>query len=134
MKAEYYNRFNPIKTLLYSDRLQQIADGKLPYPIIWHIYPTNKCPLDCGFCIMKNEKQKYRTQLKRKTLLKAVKEASKHAYTVHFSGGGEPLLHPDIKDAIKLAKDSGLKVALDRLRITGHPSRTQPLCLLPYSR
>jgi MoaA/NifB/PqqE/SkfB family radical SAM enzyme len=109
---EVYNRFNPYKALVYSDKLQKIADGEIPYPVIWHIYPTNDCVHDCDFCIMKEER-KNPASLSRKTLLKAVKEAKRYgAKTIHFSGGGEPLMHPHLYEAIKDAKKIGLKVAL----------------------
>ncbi len=111
MGEKFYNRFNPLKILLFSDELQQIADGKIPYPLIWHIYPTNLCPLNCSFCIMARERRNV-VSLPRELLLKSVREAAKHAKTVHFSGGGEPTAHPDLLEAITLAKQLGLKVAL----------------------
>ncbi len=111
MAEEFYNRFNSLKILIFSDRLQEIAVGGLPYPLIWHIYPTNHCPLDCDFCIMAEEREN-KVSLPREILLKAIRDAAEHAKTIHFSGGGEPTAHPDLLEAIELAKRSGLKVAL----------------------
>jgi MoaA/NifB/PqqE/SkfB family radical SAM enzyme len=61
---------------------------------------------------MKKEREN-KVELSKKTLFKAIKSAAKYgSKTIHFSGGGEPLLHPNIKEAIRLAKSLNLKVAL----------------------
>ena len=61
---------------------------------------------------MKDER-KSGAELSRDTLLRAMDDAADNdAKTIHFSGGGEPLMHPDIKQAIAMAKYKGLKVAL----------------------
>lgn len=60
---------------------------------------------------MKEEKLS-KAELPKNVLLKAIRTAARHAKTIHFSGGGEPLLHPDIIEALKLAKKLGLKIAL----------------------
>lgn len=99
-----YNRFNSIKTLYYSDRIKQIVDGIFPSPVIWHVYPTNACTHDCSFCIMKADRENL-AQLPKETLLKAVRAAKVFgSEAIHFSGGGEPLLHPDILEAVKEAE------------------------------
>lgn len=106
-----YNRFNSYKVLVYSDRLEQIANNKLPYPVIWHIYPTNKCCHDCKFCIMKSEHGD--KELPWDTMQKAIKDAEKYgAKAIHFSGGGEPLMNPHTLKALQMCKDLELKTAL----------------------
>ncbi len=108
-----YNRFMGTKILLYREHLEAAAAGQLKEPLLWHIYPTNFCPQNCSFCIMSEEKRKNPVALPRDILLKAVREAAESgAVTIHFSGGGEPLAHPDIIDAMALARLNGLKVAL----------------------
>ena len=108
-----YNRFFPYKILAHSDKLEAIARGEIPYPIIMHIYPTNFCNNNCSFCIMKKEKNKYPVQLSKKTLFKAVKSAKRVGVKlIHFSGGGEPTLHPNIIDAMQLARKLGIKTAI----------------------
>lgn len=108
-----YNRFFPYKILAYPDRLQAIADGKIPYPVIMHIYPTNFCNNNCTFCIMKEEKQNYPVQLSKRTLFKAIRAAKRVGVKlIHFSGGGEPTLHPDIIEAMILARELEIKTAI----------------------
>lgn len=103
MDDNVYNRFNSIKTLYYSEHLKAIANGEIPLPVIWHVYPTNRCPHNCSFCIMKQDRAGLE-ELPKDTLLKAVRTAKKYSEAIHFSGGGEPLMHPDIMEAIKEAK------------------------------
>ena len=38
-----YHRFQSLKILAHANRLRAIADGDAPYPIDWHIYPSNNC-------------------------------------------------------------------------------------------
>ncbi len=108
-----YNRFNPYKILMYPDRVEKILAGSFPAPVVMHIFPSNRCPFNCSFCIMAAEKRRYPTMLKRETLFKAIREAALNGIKlIHFVGGGEPLTHPDIYEAIRLARKGGLKVAV----------------------
>ena len=51
--------------------------------------------------------------LKKQTLFKAVREGEEIGVRLfHFSGGGEPLMHPDIYEAIALARKRSVKVAV----------------------
>ena len=61
---------------------------------------------------MKEEREN-KAQLTNGILSDAILSAVNYgAKTIHFSGGGEPLLHPDIKEAMKTAKQYGIKIAL----------------------
>ena len=122
MDASDFHRFNPLKILVHSDRLRQIADGGLPYPVIWHIYPTNACNSKCSHCIMKTERAKG-GQLSARQLVLAINEANHHgATTMHFSGGGEPTLNPYLSYAAGDAHASGLAVALSTNGILPAPA------------
>lgn len=107
-----YNRFNSIKSLYYADRMKEISKTGLCSPVILHIYPSNRCTHNCSFCIMSEERQNL-VFLDKDVLFKTLKEASEIGVeAVHFSGGGEPLTHPNILEALKKAKEYGLKVIL----------------------
>lgn len=110
-----YHRFQSLKILAYSDRLRQVAEGGEPYPIDWHIYPSNVCNHACRFCIFiqNGEQENYPDRLPREVLLRAVRDAKRTgAVLTHFSGGGEPLLNRHTLEAMTLARELGLKVAL----------------------
>ena len=110
--ASAIHRFQGLKALAYADHLRLIAQGGLPVPLVWHIYPTNRCPNDCTFCIMRKERQQA-VDLDPDLLLMAVEQAAASgARAVEFSGGGEPLLHHYLVVAMWRAKTLGLKVGV----------------------
>lgn len=52
------DRFFSFKILNHSDRLRQIDEAErgiasYPYPVDWHVYPSNFCNHTCGFCIFR---------------------------------------------------------------------------------
>lgn len=109
------NRFNSMKILAHADRLRSIAEGGEPYPIDWHVYPSNICNHACGFCIFiqNGEQQQFAVKLPRDLLMRAVDDAARTgARLMHFSGGGEPLLNRHTPEAMARARASGLKVAM----------------------
>lgn len=109
------HRFQSLKILAHYDRLEAITRGEYPYPIDWHIYPSNHCNHFCEFClfIQNGEQKNFHVKLPREVLLRAVEDAARlDARLIHFSGGGEPLLNRHTLDALKLAQaHSELRVA-----------------------
>lgn len=115
-----YDRFYGDKLLYYRDRLDAIRDGEEPYPLDWHVFPSNVCNHQCVWCMYRQpgpggeiEQLDYRVQLPRPLLLRAVDEAAATgAVFVHFSGGGEPLINKATPEAMRRARDAGLTVAI----------------------
>ncbi len=62
---------------------------------------TNKCNLNCPFCIKNNRHQKYMSINEYKYILEKIKDYTKYLY-LHVSG--EPLMHPNINELINIAK------------------------------
>lgn len=134
MNHELFHRFQSLKLLAYSDRLRAIAalsapgetrvnneGADLPFPIDWHIYPSNVCNHKCTWCMFRQdtpdgeqgEQFKYRVKLPRELLLRAVTDAHRTgAKLIHFSGGGEPLLNKHTIEAIRLANELKIETAL----------------------
>lgn len=101
------NRFQSLKILAHYDRLEAITRGEYPYPIDWHVYPSNHCQHQCEFClfIQNGEQKNFHVKLPRAVLLRAVEDAARlDARLIHFSGGGEPLLNRHTLEALKLAQ------------------------------
>lgn len=108
MSDSPYHRFFPYKLLTHPDRLDAIVAGELPYPIDWHIYPSNVCNHACSWCMFRQngEQFDFRVKLPREVLLRAVQDAARTgACLLHFSGGGEPLLNRHTLEALTLAQD-----------------------------
>lgn len=110
------DRFNSFKLLAYTDRsLLPIIRGEEPYPLDWHVYPSNICNHRCTWCMFRQngEQFNFRVQLPGDLLLRAVRDAARTgARLIHFSGGGEPLINKHTLEALELAKGLGLETAL----------------------
>jgi MoaA/NifB/PqqE/SkfB family radical SAM enzyme len=114
------HRFNSMKILAHADRLRAIGRGEMPYPIDWHIFPSNICNHKCVWCAYRQpspdghiEQIDARVQLPRDILLRGVRDAARTgAVMVHFSGGGEPLINKATPEAMALAGELGLEVVM----------------------
>lgn len=118
-----WHRFRSEKFLAYYDRsIAPLLRGEKPYPLDWHIYPSNVCNHACHFClfIQNGEQTNHAVKLPRDVLLKAVTDAARtDARLVHVSGGGEPLLNRHTLEALRLAQE----LSAARVAAGGHPLR-----------
>lgn len=107
MTDTLYTRFQSLKILAHYDKLEAITRGEYPYPIDWHVYPSNICNHKCTFCmfIQNGEQTNFHVKLPRDLLLRAVDDAARTgAVLLHFSGGGEPLLNRHTLEALRHAQ------------------------------
>lgn len=74
---------------------------------------TSYCNFSCAFCPSDNIKRK-RVMMPRALWQKVIQEISDHklAGRIYFHLLGEPLLHPDLFEAIAYANEKGLKVSV----------------------
>jgi sulfatase maturation enzyme AslB (radical SAM superfamily) len=99
--------------LARADSLDAIVNGGNPYPIDWHIFPSNKCNHLCTWCMYRHatpsgtiEQFDFGVILPRKVLLRGVQDAARTgASLIHFSGGGEPLINKHTLEAMTLAQE-----------------------------
>jgi sulfatase maturation enzyme AslB (radical SAM superfamily) len=120
--TDQLHRFQSLKILAHYDKLEAITRGEYPYPIDIHIYPSNKCNHQCGFCMFRQngEQEHFPVKLPRDLLLRAVDDAARlDMRLIHFSGGGEPLLNRHTLEALRHAQ--ALSVA--RVASGGKPMR-----------
>jgi len=81
--------------------------GHLVSPDNLVIFPTNKCILNCVMCWRHGQpSEKTDAELTRDVLLGLVENSN--VKTIQFTGGGEPLVYPFIKDAMALVKEKGI--------------------------
>lgn len=105
--SERYNAFNTWKPLAYREKCEAILRGEFEPPITLHIYSTNKCQLDCEWCIMREEKADGE-HLSEEVFKGLIASANAMGIrSIHMSGGGEPTLYPHMPH---LEKFNGLKV------------------------
>jgi len=113
--SDNFDRFNSWKILRHGDRLEEIAAGGMPFPVDWHVYPSNICNHSCGWCMFRQNGEQFvnHVLMPEHILMKAVDDAARTgAVLMHFSGGGEPLVNKRTPDAMRRAVAAGLKVAL----------------------
>ena len=80
------------------------------FPLFIDVEVTNACNLECHFCATTFRKKDIKNGfVSFDTVKKVIEEGVEHGlYGVKFNIRGEPLLHPQIYDFVKYAKDNGL--------------------------
>ena len=91
--------------------IADMFDGKLQAPIYVEISPTGICNHKCLFCHYNY--LGHEGKFKKGKVIELIKElAHTGVKSIVFAGNGEPTLHVDTMEAIVLAKELGLDVAL----------------------
>ena len=72
-----------------------------------YIEITNKCNLDCSFCTRTKKKKRDLTIDEFKLIIDKIKDYTDYVY-LHVQG--EPLLHKDLEEFLKICEDNNLKV------------------------
>jgi len=100
--------FRSDKILSHIDRVKDWLEGKNPPPITMEIDLTNRCNNDCPKCI--GFRQPLVDLKYPKRIIREI--AGFGIRGLIFSGGGEPLLHPEFTDCVVYAKNLGLDVGV----------------------
>lgn len=105
--------FSSYKVLNHPEKLLQIAKGELTYPVSCEIDPSNLCNHSCVWCINGKFRKREKTYLEKNKLLDIINQLSEVGIkSITFTGGGEPLTHPDIVLALHFVRERGMEVAL----------------------
>ena len=112
MKLENFN-FSK-KIFYHTDKIQSLKSGGRPFPVTMEIDLTNNCNHRCSFCFYADKIGRGKMPTLDKNILKKTIEDLKKLDTrgISFTGGGEPMLHPDFYEIIKFTKNQGLDVGL----------------------
>src|SRR4051812_10545214 len=110
-------RFSEVRVVRWADRIDAHLAGDNVGPIRCNIDLTNLCNHKCFFCepvefreqTIRDRKHTLDTE-KALELLEQLKESG--CETIGFSGGGEPLLHPDFGLIATIAHKFSLKTYL----------------------
>ncbi|KKL64314.1 hypothetical protein LCGC14_2166230, partial [marine sediment metagenome] len=95
-KIESYSAASTFPAKLLHQKV--IKDGKI-IPIHPQIYITNRCNLNCSFCSCSDRQKTLEMKFDEvKEVIDILEDAGAKAITI--SGGGEPLLHPEINKII----------------------------------
>ncbi len=101
------------KVLYYIREIEQAKKGISISPITCEIDPSNRCQLDCSFCLYKTWRSKSRADLSWDVYKKLLKDLRNNgAKSISFTGGGEPLLNSKFQTMFDAAILSGFEVGL----------------------
>lgn len=113
------DEYSPYKILHRPYKLEQLRRGEQTVPLQVQIIPSNRCNQACSFCAYRmkgySSNQKFDDKdmiptKKIKEILDDCKEMGVEA--IQWTGGGEPLVHPDIKELFRYSLSLGLRNAL----------------------
>jgi MoaA/NifB/PqqE/SkfB family radical SAM enzyme len=107
-----YNSFNSYKGLMYKQWYDAILAGQFLPPIECSVDPVNVCNLDCIYCNNKLTKARG-VMMTREHLLDLFSFfKSWGAKAICIAGGGEPTLHPNLAEAVSLAYNLNMPIAM----------------------
>lgn len=106
--------FDPLRLLAQREFVTSYVAGENPFPLSVEIDPSNACNHDCGFCIYHSLHETGRNErLPTARLLSLIDELiALQCRSLLFVGGGEPLTHPALIDALERAAAAGISCGL----------------------
>ncbi len=111
-KTISYTAANAIPVKIFKDErlVEHLNNAYIP-PIHIQLIPTNKCNLNCSFCSCKKRDKTDELSLEQiNKLAREFKHLGCKAVTI--TGGGEPLMHPQISEIISSLYGWGMKIGL----------------------
>ena len=123
--------YSPYKIVHHTEKLEAMRMGKQTPPLQVQVVPSNKCQHGCTFCAYRtegfitNEDFRAKDELDYYKILQCLDNfVDMGVKAVHYTGGGEPLIHPQIQDIFKSTLHRGLDLAL----VTNGELLTVPVC------
>lgn len=116
-------QYSTWKILHHHDALADLAGNVRRAPIYIRLKPTNRCIQHCKYCSYGSGQPELRaanrTQVRQADQIPGEKlreiigdMVAMGVKAMTFSGGGEPLFHPDIAEAAALVRDGGMDLSL----------------------
>lgn len=110
--ADLVSCYDSRRIYSFYHEAKEILAGKMPKPRMCLLYPSRVCNHNCFYCSDRWDNKKLHRLMDNKEFLKLPKRLKDFGVeSIELCGGGEPLLHPQIKKFIKEAVGQGLKLA-----------------------
>ena len=101
------------KIYYYLDAVEKLRNGEWVPPITCEIDPSNKCMLDCEFCMFEKYRKDSLEILELDTYISLIGELHNiGTRSLTFTGGGEPLMNPNFNLMVKMALALDFEVGL----------------------
>ena len=117
--AKAKDEYSLFKLVHHSQTLNYIRKGIQPGPLHAHVIATNRCNQDCIICAYRrpgyqsNQNFNLRDQMSHEALVGLISDLGElGCQAIQFTGGGEPLLHPSICQALELSHRLNMATAL----------------------
>lgn len=111
--------YSNAKIFHYHRKLEAMQGGRLTAPIHVRLKPTNRCTHRCCYCCYRSpnlflsERMKEQDSIPQEKMREIVKDLGQMGVkAVTFTGGGEPLCYPHIRETIEGLLAAGIKVAM----------------------
>jgi MoaA/NifB/PqqE/SkfB family radical SAM enzyme len=124
------NRYSDLKLWHYPEKVESFRAGRLTPPLCVRLKPTNRCQHACAWCCYSDgsrrpldrgpdshlqaymhECMRERDEIPGDRLLALVADLGAFGVrAIIFSGGGEPLVHPQFPEAVRAAAAAGLQI------------------------
>lgn len=113
------DEYSPYKAVHHPEELAQLKRGEQIAPVQVHLIPSNRCNQSCTFCAYRMPEYSSSQNFDGRDIIPGPKLMeildsckSLGVRAIQYTGGGEPLTHPDIAEAFRRTLDLGLDLAL----------------------
>lgn len=101
------------KVLLYLDKIEKIMNGEYVQPVTVEIDPSNRCNLNCSFCMYSEYRKNNNVDLNIEDYNRVINELSlEGTKSITFTGGGEPTMNPKFNHMVEMALAYDFEIGL----------------------
>lgn len=124
VKRRDYNQmikdeYSPYKIVHHENIIKDFKLHRQPNPIQIHLVPVNACNQSCWFCAYRmtdhtsNQNFHAKDIIPKDKLFEIIDSCkSLGVKAIQYTGGGEPLIHPNIKEALRKTINYGMEVGV----------------------
>lgn len=112
-------KYTGLKVFHYKDKIDNLKTNKIMSPVHVRIKPTNVCNHNCSYCAYKNpslqlgQDMVMRDHIPKDKMIEIINDLKDmKVEAVTFSGGGEPLCYPFIKETLEKLFKAKIKVGM----------------------
>ena len=114
------NKYSDLKIIHFPDKLKSFRKGVISAPIYVRVKPINLCNHHCWWCVyhapemsQMHKEMEVRDRIPKDKLIELLDDfADIGVKALTFSGGGEPLIHPDIVQVMQHTLDNGIDLSI----------------------
>ena len=113
MDKNVQNKYSDKKIVWFPEKLQSFVDGEITAPLYVRVKPLNRCNHKCFWCVYHEpDLSQMHNDMRVKDMIPMDKMyeilddfVDMGVKAVTYSGGGEPLMHPNTAEYLQAALD-----------------------------